>query len=102
MWPFYPLRNFFLHCTESYCILHYGEEVQAATTELKVKELGMKGKYLSGEITEGIHRKLLGCCNAPLPTTALSNHSTLRTHAGFLTDSFTQAIKLARKGNMGK
>jgi len=51
--------------------------VQAAATELKAKDLGLKGKYLSGEKTEGIHRKiLLDCSDAPLPSSAISNHST--------------------------
>lgn len=84
LWHFYPprsrrnIRSLCFHCTESSCILHFREEVQAATTELKVKELEIKGKYLSGEKAEGLHRKLLlGCSDAPLPSSALSNQSVL-------------------------
>lgn len=59
-------------------ILRFREEGQVATTELKAKEPRIKGKHLSREKAEGIHRKLLlGWSDAPLPSSALSNHSTL-------------------------
>lgn len=62
---FYPpgnrrnISSFCLHHTERDYILHFREKVQVATTGLKAKELRIKGKHLSGEKAEGIHRKLL-------------------------------------------
>lgn len=83
LWHFYPpksrrnISSFCLHRTESGCILHFREEVQTATAEQKGKELGIKGKCLSGGKTGGTCRKLLlDCSHAPLSSSALSNHST--------------------------
>lgn len=88
LWHFYPPRSrmnissLCLHHTDRGYTLRFREEVQVATTELKAKEPRIKGKHLSGEKAEGIHRKfLLGWSDAPLPSSALSNHSALCTLA---------------------